>query len=211
MKNSTTSEYSSTYRELTASSIKEALNLGLPNKTTIDPYKRIDNIQLKFIKDYLWYDFYPKLAMIMPDYWGNKCQMLSCFLYARLKSIGFDADLIVGEVNINGTLEFDTTLDIIRNEWNSSTHEGDQTVHVWVSVGDDIIIDAGIPDRMIKYYKYPEEYMPSIMIGRANDLYREFMVKHHPMLVGRDFIHKTNSSDPEDLATHFKNHGFLMQ
>ncbi len=197
-------DYSETYRKKLEAAILEAKFLGLPNQPSVTPRKHVGDDQLKDIYEYLLNDFYPFLYQaILPTYWGDKCQTLSSYLYARLIALGINADIVIGEVEVNGTLEFDTTLENIRKEYLADKHEGKQQIHAWITLGDDTIIDAGLPDRMIRHYRFPERYMPPIMVGRANDISEMFKARHDPLLVGADFISKTNSMNPQSLIGMF--------
>lgn len=200
---STTFNYSDTYRSKIEAAILEAERLALPNRTSISPRRAIEDARLKSLEEYLLNDFYAHLYQRLPAYWGDKCQTLSGLLYARLVTMGFDADIVVGEVEVNGTLEFDATLENIRHEYGSTKQEGNQSLHAWVTIGDDTVIDAGLPDRMINYYRFPEKYMPPIIVGRAGFIAKRFFAKHEPLLVGTDFIAKTNTVNPRDLLSMF--------
>lgn len=153
------------------------------------------------LKELVWKNWVPLQYQVLPTYWGNSCQTLSTNLYAWLVSKEIDADIVYGEVCVNTTLEFETTLDGLRQEYARTNHEGSQVLHAWVTIGDDIVLDPGLPHRLIKNYLYPESLLPSVLIGRAGQLTPEyFPVQHIPMLVGTDFLAKTNSVDPRELA-----------
>lgn len=193
--------YSDIYRHKTIAAVNEAKKLSFPNIPTINPFFAIDDSQLEFLTRYAYETIYPTLYRKLPCYWGDKCQTLAGMLFAQLIEIGIDADIVVGEVNINGTQEYDTVLDDLIQDYLGPQCDSKQALHVWVTVGDDIIIDPGIPDRMIKHYRFPKNLMPPIMIGRAAVLEEKFKVRHDPMLVGTDFIAKTNSIDPRSLIS----------
>jgi len=92
----------------------------------------------------------PKAAVLFPGYRGAICQSVGLFILEQLEEAGIAADLVIGEVNINGTLEYDTTLEGLKREWSQGgAGAGDQALHVWVSLGDDIVIDGGIGSRLI--------------------------------------------------------------
>lgn len=192
---------SETYRQRIEAAICEGKALGFPNPTTINPRKPVPDDQISILKKLIWNDWVPLQYGVLPSYWGNSCQTLSTNLYAWLVFKGIDADIVYGEVNVNTTLEFDTTLDGLRREYNSTNHEGSQELHAWVTIGDDIVLDPGLPDRLIKNYLYPKSMLPPVIIGRAGQLTPDyFPVQHIPMLVGTDFLAKTNSADPRELV-----------
>lgn len=189
------------YRQQIEAAIREGQALGFTNPTTINPRKPVSDDQISILKELIWNDWAPLQYGVLPIYWGNSCQTLSTNLYAWLVSKGIDSDIVYGEVNVNTTLEFDTTLDGLRREYNRTNHEGSQELHAWVTIGDDIVLDPGLPDRLIKNYLYPKSMLPSVIIGRAGQLTPDcFPVHHIPMLVGTDFLAKTNSHDPRELV-----------
>lgn len=196
------SQWSQEYRALFDASIAEAKILGFQHTPRVSSLTKVSDQSLGEIQQFLWNDLYPILYRMLPTYWGVHCQTLSTNIFAHLIAQGIEADIVIGEVNINGTQEYDTTLEIIRDEYKNVRDEGAQTIHAWVTIGDDIVIDAGLPDRLIKYYKIPEKYVPPIIVDRASNIDNIFRSKHVPMVVGTDFIAKTNTINPLDLATH---------
>jgi hypothetical protein len=66
--------------------------------------------------------------------------------------------LVVGEVNIQGNLEYDATLENIREEYRARPTDGSQRLHMWLTLGDDVIVDPGLADRLIKYYRCPSVF-----------------------------------------------------
>jgi len=201
LSNLQTIKTSDTYRQQIEAAIREGQALGFPNTPTINPRKAVSDDQISRLKELIWKNWVSLQYRVLPTYWGNSCQTLSTNLYAWLVSKEIDADIVYGEVNVNTTLEFDTTLDGLREEYNRTNHEGSQELHAWVTIGDDIVLDPGLPHRLIKNYLYPESLLPSVIIGRAGQLTPEyFPVQHIPMLVGTDFLAKTNSVDPRELA-----------
>ena len=60
--------------------------------------------------------FSTHLDSICTGYCGNSCQTLSTNIFAYLNAEGIVANSVIGNVIINGTNEFDTTLELIRGE-----------------------------------------------------------------------------------------------
>jgi hypothetical protein len=192
--------YSEKYLALMDIAISESLALGFMNAPRVGAAEYISNEVLESTQKLAFDRLYPDLYKILPRYWGNSCQTLSTHVFAYLTSIGIRCDIVIGEVEVNGTLEFDTTLSNLKHEYQSPVEiHGGQYLHAWVSLGGDTIIDAGLPDRMIKNYKFPEKYMPPIMVGRASEISRKFRAQHQPLLIGTDFLAKTNSYNPLDI------------
>lgn len=135
--------------------------------------------------------------MLLPGYWGNSCQALSTQIFAELNSIGLPAEIIIGNVHVNGTDEFDSTLQKLQADYLAELPmEGAQELHAWVSLGGDTIVDAALPPRLVKYYAAPEQFNDTIFIHRAGALYSQFRIRYEPLLVGTEFFAKTNPPDP---------------
>ncbi len=140
--------------------------------------------------------------MIIPGYWGNSCQTLSTNIFAQLNNAGIPADIVLGNVIINGTDEFETTLERLQAEVRATVpHYGAQRVHAWVSLGGDTIVDAALPPRLVKHYNAPEHFNDTIFIGRAAEMLARFKLQYQPILVGTEFFAKTNPPDPMDLLS----------
>ena len=106
------------------------------------------------------------LDIKLPSYWGNSCQTLATHFFGFLNSRGIPADIVIGNVIINGTDEFETTLEYLQKEVSVSEPLTEhQTVHAWVSLGDDTIIDAALPPRLVKHYNAPPQFNDMVLIG----------------------------------------------
>ena len=202
-------DYSTEYRIRFNQAVAESRNLGFTRDPFVSEASTVGGDVLKSVSLLLG-RFSGHLDMICPGYWGNSCQTLSTNIFAFLNAQGIPADIVIGNVIINGTDEFDTTPELIREEVTGTRPaEGPQSIHAWISVGDDTIIDAALPPRLAKYYGAPPKFNDMILIGRAS----EFSVRHHlryqPMVVGTEFFAKTNPPDPIELLTAWKRQGKL--
>ncbi|PKV47907.1 hypothetical protein CLU92_5381 [Janthinobacterium sp. 61] len=140
------------------------------------------------------------LNMAVPGYWGNSCQTLSTNIFAMLNSRGIEANIILGNVIINTTDEFEVTLESLQAEvLSTESLEGAQNVHAWVSLGGDTIVDAALPPRLVKHYKAPQHFNDMILIGRAAEFNARYNIQYQPILVGTEFFARTNPPDPMDL------------
>jgi len=196
-------EISQRYRQQLMQGITEAQNLGFDTLPVIKPFERIKNTQLEELNTLCNTEFLHKVKKAPSGYWGTSCIPLSRFIHEFLTEKGFKTDIVIGEVEINTTLEYDTTLEYIRKEYTTQNKKGEQTIHAWVSLGDDTVIDAALPDRMIKFYKCPPEILPEIIVSRASLLYKDLKVKHIPMVVGEDFIAKTTPTSPFTMMSNW--------
>lgn len=145
------------------------------------------------------------LNLLKPGYWGNSCQMLSSNIFAFLNAQGISADIVIGTVVVNGKDPFLTTLEVLKEEYLSPVQlEGDQRLHAWVTLGDDTIIDAGLPSRLVARHNYPEWVGSMMFTERANTLFTRYYLRYHPLIVGTDFFAKTNPPDPEETLAHMQ-------
>lgn len=137
-------------------------------------------------------------------YLGNMCLDLSAITFMYLKAKGIDAEVIYGNVNINGSPEdeWNTTSDYLKDEFVSKIKNGEQDVHAWVGVGGDIIIDYALPERLWKNYLYPKEI--NFPVGYAHFFEDSLKVQYKPMLIGSDFFKQTNRYNPLDDIFGFK-------
>lgn len=191
--------HSDEYRRMLTTAVEEAGQLGLNPLPTIDPYRRLSEEDVEKVRELCNGIFLARLKKLIPGYWGASCQTLTTHLFAWLKIAGYEADLIVGEVNIQSNLEYGANLEEIREEYRTRPTEGSQRLHMWISLGDDVIVDPGIADRLIKYYRVPEYAVDPIPVYRADQFGTGYGAHHWPMLVGADFAAKTNSLSPFEL------------
>lgn len=187
------------YRRMLEAAVNEAGQLGLTPLPTVDAYRGLSDDVVEVVRDLCNKEYVLRLQRLIPGYWGASCQTLATHLYAWLRIAGYDVDLVVGEVNIQGNLEYDATLENIRAEYRERSTEGSQRLHMWLTLGDDVVVDPGLAHRLIKYYRVPERALDSILVHRADEFGTRLAVHHWPMLVGADFAARTNSVNPFGL------------
>jgi len=134
------------------------------------------------------------------SYWGNLCLDLSVATYCFLRAKGYDAELIYGNLNVNGSPddEFDATIDSLSHEFINKINKGEQNIHAWVGLGGNIIIDFALMPRLIKNYKYPNN-LGDVILGPASHLLENYKLKYKPILIGSGFFKDTNIFDPQDM------------
>ncbi|NWK74623.1 hypothetical protein HYG93_10065 [Acinetobacter sp. SwsAc6] len=190
-------KYSTTYRIKTIEALEQSKKLDFENIIPIKPYSKISNKKLEELSFLLNERILPILiSQFGNNYRGASCINFSAALYAWLNALNCDAEIVFGEVEIFHTDEFDVTLENLTHEYKNNIRSGVQNVHAWVTIGDDIIIDACLPDRIFKYYKVPQ--LPNIFVTRAYIMAERWKSKYKPMLIGSDFINKTNNFNPID-------------
>ncbi len=193
--------YSDLYRQQLANAILESERLGFTRPPLISPGNYIsDDLVEEVLQlvDHLsgYFDH------MLPGYWGNSCQTLSTHIFAHLNARGIPANIVLGNVLVNGTDEFEATLEELQVEVRATQPlEGAQNVHAWVSLGDDTIIDAALPPRLVKHYGAPPQLEDVIFIDRAAEMVSRFKCQYVPLLVGTEFFAKTNPPDPMGLLT----------
>lgn len=140
------------------------------------------------------------------SYWGNMCLDLSVATYCFLRAKGYDAELIYGNLNVNGSPddEFDATIDSLSHEFINKINEGEQNIHAWVGLGGDIIIDFALMPRLIKNYEYPSN-LGDVIVGPASYLLEKYKLNYKPILVGSGFFKDTNAFDPQEMLRDIKN------
>lgn len=135
-------------------------------------------------------------------YIGNMCLPLSSVVYMFMKAKGYNVEMVFGNVNINNSSEFDTTNESLKREYLNRSKTGELDVHAWVGLGDNIIIDFGLPERLQKNYNYPRNLL--YCVGTAKFFENSLKVAYQPMLIGTDFFKQTHSYDPLDDIFGFK-------
>lgn len=191
--------YKDIYCGMLQKAIEESVKLGFTRPTLISSETHIDDSVLKKTSQ-LMNAFSGFLDKVIPGYWGNSCQTLSTNIFAHLNNKGIAANIVLGNVIINGTDEFDTTLEILQKEFKAiEPLQGAQQVHAWISLGGDTIVDVALPPRLVRHYRAPERFNDVMFIGRAAEMVARYNIKYQPILVGTEFFAKTNPPDPMDL------------
>ncbi|MDC5857421.1 hypothetical protein [Vibrio europaeus] len=122
-------------------------------------------------------------------YWSNSCMAFSSHVFEYLQKKGIPCNLVYGEVIINGTYEFDTTVDGLISEFNKGYSNSSMKIHVWIAVGKDYIIDPTIAARVSEYYD--KGLSPhQIISGKASSLHKKMRLEYIPMLSGPEFIER---------------------
>lgn len=187
--------YSDVYRELARQAVRESQRLSFDPAPADDFVNAVDDMRMLQLQEFVQSTLQPKAANVFPGYRGGICQSLGLFMLDQLLFAGFRADLVIGEVNINGTDEYDTTLEGLRQDWEAGQDGlGNQSLHVWLSIGDDVIVDGGIGARLVRYYGAAPDWAQEVIVGRASYLAESMKCRYIPMLIGRAFVSRTNSA-----------------
>jgi len=189
-------DYSKKYRILFDAAVEAGRELGFPHAPLTASGNAVEPSLLMAVRDVLA-DFSHHLNDVIPGYWGNSCQALSTQIFGFLNAHGIPAEIVTGNVIINNTDVFSTTLESLRNEYLADEPlTGSQSLHAWVSLGDDTIVDAALPPRLVKIHSYPANRGDAILVGRAGIFSEKLFLQYEPIFVGSDFIAKTNPPDP---------------
>lgn len=198
------SMWSDKYKKHTEEAIALAQELGATNRARISPYRNVSNGEIIAARDAVSGGFYQLLRRRIPEWWGVCCQDLATMIFVHLANEGFEVDIVVGGVDIQGNNEYDATVEGLISEYMNPDFCRQQNIHAWVSLGGDVVIDAGLSARLVKYYRMPEDIDPGIVVERADWISNGWHSRHIPMFVGTDFIAKTNSHDPLSILNKFK-------
>lgn len=191
--------YTQVYRGMLTKALTESAKLGFTRPAIISPEAHIEDNVLRATSELLG-ELSGFLGRVVPGYWGNSCQTLSTNIFAHLNNQGIAANIVLGNVWVGATDEFETTLESLQEEVQATEHlQGEQKVHAWISLGGDTIVDAALPPRLVKHYKAPEHFNDMMFIGRAAEMVARYNIKYQPILVGTEFFARTNPPDPMDL------------
>lgn len=198
------SHYSSSYREQFATAVVDSRKLGFTRDVIISEQKRVADDLLRETNGIVA-ELSALFDVMLPGYWGNSCQTLATNIFAHLNANDIPANIVLGNVIINGTDEFEVTLESLQAEVGATTPlTGHQDVHAWVSLGDDTIVDAALPPRLVRHYGAPDNFDDVILIGRAGQFAAKLGLVYQPILVGTEFFARTNPPDPMDLLHELK-------
>lgn len=177
------------YTQLLRTAIKDSKKLGLSprisSNTSFDLETTIPYVQL--LSEYL----YRALGSL---YWGEQCLNLAAQSFAHLHLAGLPVDIVYGDVLVDGqTFEFDTTLKGLKKEYYRGVSDQNMNIHAWVTIGNDIILDFGMPSRLKRHYDpNVNPYYP--IYGAAEGISKN-KLQYIPMLVGQDYLIKTCGKD----------------
>jgi hypothetical protein len=196
--------YSDEYKKLFADAVTASVSLGFKRGQMVSTADSVEQSTLVEIREALS-EFSNHLNLLLPRYWGNSCQTLSAQIFAFLNSQGIAADIVLGDVSIEGTDVFNVTLDGLTAEYlTDEPLTGSQSLHAWISVGDDSIIDAAMPPRLAKNHGFPEHISNAILVSRASLLAERYELRYKPIIVGAEYFAKTNPPDPFVLMERWK-------
>jgi len=191
--------YTELYRDMLTKAFAESAKLGFNRPAIISPDAKIADSVLRATSELLG-ELSEFLSMVVPGYWGNSCQTLSTNIFAHLNNQGIPANIVLGNVLVGATDEFEATLESLQEEVQATEHlQGEQRVHAWISLGGDTIVDAALPPRLVRHYQAPEQFEDMMFIGRAAEMVARYNIKYQPILVGTEFFARTNPPDPMDL------------
>lgn len=191
--------YTEIYRGMLITAIDESAKLGFKRPAIISPEANIEDSVLRTTSELLG-ELSGFLDRVVPGYWGNSCQTLSSNIFAHLNNQGIAANIVLGNVWVGATDEFETTLESLQEEVRANEPlQGEQKVHAWISLGGDTIVDAALPPRLVRHYQAPEQFEDMMFIGRAAEMVARYNIKYQPILVGTEFFARTNPPDPMDL------------
>lgn len=124
-------------------------------------------------------------------YWSNSCIPLAVHSFCYFKGKGIPCELVFGEVIINGCHEYDTTLEELVSEWERGYSMGVMNIHVWLNIGNNLIVDPAIASRISEHYcNTLEPYQ--VIVGEPAQLEEQLRLQYLPILSGAKFLERTN-------------------
>lgn len=193
-------QYTSAYLAKLAKAVEESAKLGFKRGPMVDFDSVVSDETLTKSLELISAQM-GMFDRLIPGYWGNQCQQLSSFIFASLTHVGIPAEVVIGNVLIQGHDGYEVTLEGLQAEFNSQEQSnGGLRLHAWVSVGGDSIIDAAICPRLVKRFGAPERLADTFLVARSVTIRDGYHLEYQPLLVGGEFFGKTNPPDPIELV-----------
>lgn len=117
------------------------------------------------------------------------CLNAAHFSCAWFRMHGMPAEVVVGNIKSPYGDIYHPTKNTLKREYQSPGKEGVFEGHAWVTLGGDIIIDATFNQYLHKHYNVPVTDIDAFVLT-ATQLYDDYRITYHPMIVGDDFIEK---------------------
>lgn len=188
-------DYSKTYRKLFNEAAARIPEFGMLREPLIN-IKPVSDELLDKAGDLIGEQWH-LIRKNLPGYIGDHCIQISSRIFAMLNHRGFTADIVIGTVHIHGKQAYNCTVESLTAEAkNSGSEESRMSMHAWVSLGDDTIIDGAIPSYLAAVHNAPPNLMNQLFITRAGDFSEDAGIQYHPMIVGSEYIGLTNPPDP---------------
>ncbi len=168
--------------------IDRSRKIGMLSDRWTDLPAKIDKDELSKVNLILRRVIAPGLVESFGPYLGDRCADTSANIFAFLRSIGISCDVVIGDVKIHGQSEYNTEFNYVVNEYKKTNQDGNLKLHIWVSMGGDSVIDFSIMDRL---RRKGHEIGDRLVVASNRDL-GEVGLEYIPMLVGADYLMKTN-------------------
>jgi hypothetical protein len=143
-----------------------------------------------------------KLATGVPK--GQACMPLSLGIYWHLNLLGYSVEVVLGDVAFKESGKFfGASSKGLCKEFQNRSNYGIQKVHAWVQVGQDTIIDFGLPGAC-KQNKSLGESGRNIAkeegVLSTADTLESIGVRYMPMFIGEEFVAETNTNPLCDFS-----------
>tara|TARA_R110001583_G_scaffold33438_4_gene112937 strand:- start:30048 stop:30638 length:591 start_codon:yes stop_codon:yes gene_type:complete len=152
------------------------------------------NLQVvkKLIQDFLTEDMSKNLV----GYWGVNCMDISANIYIFLHKLGIPCEIVFGDIEMGEVRKYRVEVEPLIEEHKNEKNKGAQTVHVWITLGDDIIIDGSLYDMTVVEMNCPKLWNSRIIVTRASGIYLMKQIRYIPMFLGAGFLSTTNAYSP---------------
>jgi hypothetical protein len=167
-----------------ANNIRHNLTFNLTDKITDSFVEKTKELIQKSLTN--------TMSLGIPGYWGDRCIDISANIYIFLKNSGIACEIVFGDIEILGEKKYGTEIKSLMLEHNKNKKNGDQIIHTWITLGDDVIIDGAIYDMTTSDLNWPLNWNNRIIVSRVNDLNLSKKIEYIPMFIGAGFLSTTN-------------------
>lgn len=148
----------------------------------------------------------PLIMTGMSEDVSDQCVTLSARAFTSLNASGVPADIVIGTTYWNGQNVFPCDVESLKREALDPGDEGTRIkMHAWISLGGDTIIDMTLPQFLVLNRGAPEHFYGSIIASRVENI-KDDGILYEPIIVGAEYIGKTNPPDPILALNHIQAH-----
>lgn len=197
-------KYTKQYLQFLQSAMERAPDFGItrPCDIRLDKLSEAEFYRACELVRILW----TPIQDAIPGYLGNRCIPLAVKLYATLVAHDIPAEIVIGTIQQRGKTLFPCTVESLRHEVEHPGGDEDAvSLHAWVTVGGDTIIDGGLASRMAAFGDCPPSFDRDLLAARAHEFVNEFDARYEPLVVGSQFIALIGQGDPQDEVERIRN------
>ncbi|MFD2177765.1 hypothetical protein [Veronia pacifica] len=129
-------------------------------------------------------------------YRGASCMNFASQVFMFLQQNKIPCELTYGEVKFRSESLYSATQENLEAEWKEISQEKNIGIHVWVTIGEDYVVDPTTVSRVSRHYGMPWPHF-AVLHGHQKELVRDEEIEHIPMLVGKNYLEKITSNEIE--------------